>query len=228
MIKIVIVEDDFRVAAIHEKFLSKVDDVELVGKALTGKEALSILDRGNVDLLLLDIYMPDQLGTELLQKVRREHPEVDVIMITAVTERELVEISLRYGVIDYIIKPVTLERFVETINEYKERVKVFNTHEEMNQVLIDQFFYTKKQTEGHNELLPKGIDPLTLQKVKGIMLNYLGGISAEDMGIEMGASRTTARRYLEYMTSIGEGSAELEYGIVGRPERKYRIKETSC
>jgi CitB family two-component system response regulator CitT len=44
------------------------------------------------------------------------------------------------------------------------------------------------------------------------------------MGEKMGASRTTARRYLEYITSTGEVTAELEYGIVGRPERRYRIK----
>lgn len=72
--------------------------------------------------------------------------------------------------------------------------------------------------------MPKGIDPLTLQKVIDIMKTVEDGISAEEMGEKMGASRTTARRYLEYITSTGEVTAELEYGIVGRPERRYRIK----
>ncbi|MDV2887945.1 response regulator, partial [Alkalihalophilus pseudofirmus] len=79
MIKVAIAEDDFRVAEIHEKFLYTMDDVEIVGKALNGQETLSLLEAFKVDLLLLDIYMPDILGIELLKQIRQRFSKVDVI-----------------------------------------------------------------------------------------------------------------------------------------------------
>lgn len=121
MIRVAIAEDDFRVASIHERFLLKMEGVKVVGKTLTGEETLKLLSKEHVELLLLDIYMQDQLGTDLLPLIRSDFPHVDVIMITAATEKELVEISLRNGVVDYIIKPVTQERFHLTIENYKKR-----------------------------------------------------------------------------------------------------------
>lgn len=227
MIKVAIVEDDFRIAAIHEKFLLKIDGVTVVGKALNGEDAMSLLKAQDIDLLLLDVYMPDQLGTELLVKIRSEFPNVDIIMITAAVEKDLVEISLRNGVADYIIKPVTLERFIETIKSYKKKHFLLHNSLEINQKIIDEFLgKNTNHSQGHEEHYPKGIDPLTLQKVKQLMKKTSSSISAEEMGEMMGASRTTARRYLEYISSIGECSAELEYGIVGRPERRYKILQT--
>jgi len=223
MIRVVIAEDDFRVASIHERFLTKIEGVQVVGKALTGEETLKCLEKEHADLLLLDIYMQDQLGTDLLPIIRQKHPHLDVIMITAASEKELVETSLRNGVIDYIIKPVTLERFKSTLEYYKKRRQLLDAHTEVNQEIIDAIFGHTHRTAKPGEGLPKGIDPLTLQKVIDILKTVKEGISAEEMGEKMGASRTTARRYLEYITSTGKAAAELEYGIVGRPERKYRI-----
>lgn len=228
MIRVAIAEDDFRVASIHEKFLSKIEGVIVAGKALNGEETLTLLKENKIDLLLLDIYMPDKLGTDLLHIIRAEFPKVDIIMITAATEKELVEISIRNGVIDYIIKPVAMERFTNTIENYKKKQQLFNNHNEINQHIVDELLGHKRRNnpQNPNEQVPKGIDPLTLQKVKQIMKTVQNGISAEEMGERLGASRTTARRYLEYLTSTGEGTAELEYGIVGRPERRYRILQT--
>lgn len=224
MIRVAIAEDDFRVASIHERFLLKMEGVKVVGKTLTGGETLKLLSNEHVELLLLDIYMQDQLGTDLLPLIRRDFPHVDVIMITAATEKELVEISLRNGVVDYIIKPVTQERFHLTIENYKKKRNLLENTTEVNQQVIDTIFGHAKPLVKQNIGMPKGIDPLTLQKVIDIMKTVEDGISAEEMGEKMGASRTTARRYLEYITSTGEVTAELEYGIVGRPERRYRIK----
>lgn len=225
MLGVAIGEDDFRVAAVHEEFLLKIEGVKVVGKGLNAKETIGLLNEKAVDLLLLDIYMPDRLGTDLLQTIRRDFPKVDIIMITAAIEKDLVEISLRNGVFDYIIKPVTMKRFIDTIENYREKHELLEKGDEINQNMIDQYLgHSNVRT---NQIIqgPKGIDPLTLQKVKQILETVQQGISAEQMGEKLGASRITARRYLEYLTSIGEGKAELEYGIVGRPERKYSTKK---
>ncbi len=221
MVRIAIVEDDYRVALIHERFLLKIKDVEIVGKALNAQEAIKILESEIVDLLLLDIYMPDKLGTSLIPEIKENFPNVDIIMITAATERQLLETSIRYGVFNYLIKPVTLERFIDVIESYKSKKKLLNSRQQVDQSMVDEYFGYKKIP--NQEVLPKGINRLTLEKVKKKMKELRNGITAEEMGEIIGASRTTARRYLEYLISIGEGKAEIEYGIVGRPERKYHI-----
>lgn len=218
-------EDDYRVASIHEQFLAMIEDVRVVGKALNAGEAMKLLEEHTTNLLLLDNYMPDKLGATLLPEIRLKFPHVDIIMITAATEREFVETSIRNGVIDYIIKPVTIERFSQAIEKYRKRNKMLANVRELDQKQVDQFlsFQSSALVESEVSQLPKGIDPLTLQKVKETLTGLPVGINAEELGLELGASRTTARRYLEYLISIGEAKAELEYGIVGRPERKYYI-----
>lgn len=219
MINILIAEDDFRVASIHEQFLQKINEVNVVDKAHNAKETLEKLEEDkNIDLVLLDIYLPDQLGTELLPILRKEFPQVDVIIITAATEKQPLEESIRNGVFHYLIKPVTFEKVQKTIKNYLERKRLLNSADEVNQYIVDKYFGEKIISKPN---YPKGIDPLSLEKVKTILSQIDGGITAEEMGEQMGASRTTARRYLEYLVSINEVVAELEYGIVGRPERKY-------
>ena len=224
-IKAAIAEDDFRVAEIHEKFLKKFKEIEVVGKALNGVGTLKLLTEESLDLLLLDVYMPDMLGTELLPIIRERFPKVSIIMITAATDKLFVEKALSYGVENYLIKPVNRERFDEVILEYVKKYTLLTSEQEINQHYVDLLF-GKKETEnvGKGNVLPKGIDEITLSKVENVLLNKNHGLSAEEVGKEIGASRITARRYLEYLSSINEAKAEVVYGIVGRPERKYYPK----
>jgi two-component system, CitB family, response regulator CitT len=223
MIRAAIAEDDFRVAMIHEQFLSQIEGVELAGKALNGAETLELLKESSIDLLLLDIYMPDILGVELIQKIRESGFQTDIIMITASDDKEMVEKALRSGIMDYIIKPATFERFKATIEKYKAKRSLFNRND-VTQQMIDQYFGIDPEIHTVRDNLPKGIDPLTFEKVKEILKkNPHEGMTAGEVGEKMGASRTTARRYLEYLVSENEVTAELSYGIVGRPERIYSL-----
>ncbi|MGC4377867.1 response regulator [Fictibacillus sp. Mic-4] len=224
MLRVAIAEDDFRVAQIHEQYLLKIKDVEVVGKALNASETIQLLDAHQVDLLLLDIYMPDELGTNILPEIRERFPNVDIIMITAATEKTLLKKAIQYGISNYLIKPITMDKFTETIQHYKRKKALLEDETPINQTLLDQYFGTIKFAPSDHKDLPKGIDSLTLQKVIEIMKKRGNGISAEEMGEQMGASRTTARRYLEYLVSIDEARAKIEYGIVGRPERQYSLK----
>lgn len=222
MLKVAIAEDDFRVASIHEQFLEKIAGVEVAGKALNASEAFALLENEEVDILLLDNYLPDQSGVSLLPELRQKCPNLDIILITASTERKVIESSLRNGIVDYIVKPVTFNRFKTALNKVLRRRNLIESHDEFNQSVIDQVF-AGSHTKVNSISLPKGIDPLTLRKVQQTMESLGDGINAEDLSEYLGASRTTARRYLEYLISAGKAKAELEYGIVGRPERKYYL-----
>ncbi|WP_174614437.1 response regulator [Virgibacillus ihumii] len=226
MINAAIAEDDFRVATVHEGFLTKIDGVKLVGKALNAEETIELLQNKPVDLLLLDVYMPDELGTDLLPEIRKKFPYVDVIMITAATEMTLLEQSIRNGIYNYLIKPVTLDKFTEVIEHYKQHREMLESYSEVDQSVVDDLLGKKTAIKQSQEsFLPKGIDKLTLDKVKEMLKTFTEGTTAEEIGKKMGASRTTARRYLEYLISVGKARAELNYGVVGRPERKYYSEE---
>lgn len=218
-IKVAIAEDDFRVADIHEKFLKKFKEIEVVGKSLNGAQTLQILTENTPDLVILDVYMPDMLGSDLLPIIRERFPRVSIIMITAATEKVFLEQALSYGVENYLIKPVNRERFDEVILEYIKKHSLLTSSQDVDQNYVDLLFGNKKLEKSAG--LPKGIDEITLGKVKNALQVKNQGLSAEEVGKEIGASRITARRYLEYLSSIKEAKAEVVYGIVGRPERKY-------
>jgi two-component system, CitB family, response regulator CitT len=221
-IKVAIAEDDFRVADIHEKFLTKFNEIDVVGKSLNGDQTLQILTDKTPDLLILDVYMPDMLGSDLLPIIRDRFPRVSIIMITAATDKVFLEKALSYGVENYLIKPVNRERFDEVILEYIKKHSLLTSQQDVDQNYVDLLFGNKKiEKVGRGTGLPKGIDEITLGKVKNALQINNQGLSAEEVGKEIGASRITARRYLEYLSSINEAKAEVVYGIVGRPERKY-------
>lgn len=222
-IRAVIAEDDFRVADIHEKFLKNFDEIEVVGKAVNAKKTLRILEQKSPDLLLLDVYMPDQLGTDLLPDIRKKFPNVDIIMITAATDKEQLEKALHYGVENYLIKPVEMKRFNQVIEEYLKKVHLMKSKQEIDQDFVDLILKKGSSVLESNDgqALPKGVDEITLAKVIEVLEGSDIGLSAEQVSVQIGASRTTARRYLEYLISVKKCKAEVVYGVVGRPERRY-------
>lgn len=223
MINVLIVEDDFRIADIHEKFLEGIDGVQVIGKAYRAAEAIHFVKENQVDLVLVDIYLPDKLGTELIHEMKGLNIDLHFIVITAANNMSLLDFSLKSGVFYYLIKPVSLEKFKDIIEKFKSRNALIASRDSVDQQLIDRLLgdsYQKANQTNHDSL-PKGVNLLTLNKIIKALDGLTEGVTAEEMGEKLGASRTTARRYLEYLVSKGEVRAELEYGIVGRPERRY-------
>ncbi len=221
-IQIVIVEDDEKIAEIQRIFAEKISGVTVVGIAhsiLEGEEMLQVLQP---DLVLLDIFFPDGNGLELLWKIRRNYKATDIVLITAAKEKDIFQEALRGGVFDYILKPLSFSRFQKSISRYIEHRKKLQKITTIDQRDVDVFLRQEKHDFGQKEDFPKGIDPITLQKVINIVdLIDSAGINAEQTGAQVGVSRTTSRRYLEYLVANGLIIADLCYGTQGRPERKY-------
>ncbi|ADC49935.1 two-component response regulator [Alkalihalophilus pseudofirmus OF4] len=229
MYNVLIVEDDFRVAEITKGFVEKVDGFNVIGLCKTGAETESFLFNLNEttpDLILLDVYIPDVNGLDLFWKIRENLHQVDIVMITAAKEVYTIEEALRGGIFDYIVKPVDFNRFKRTLDTFKDQRGSLSSKEKLNQEEIDLLTRAQSPSQSaalvEQEQLPKGIDSITLDKVKNILsLHSDTGITASSLGEAVGISRSTARRYLEYLVSISEARAELSYGDVGRPERLY-------
>ncbi len=213
-----IVEDDIGIAEIHRRNLDKIDYVEVIGIAASKEEATTLLDVLNPDLVLLDIYLPDGNGLDILRELRQKELSPDVILITADRDVNTLQEAMRGGVIDYLLKPVIFSRLEESINKYLSQKQQFINRVDIDQSMADAML--NSTSSATISRLPKGIDGVTLEKVRQLFTNK-NQLTADQAGELIGASRTTARRYLEYLISSGELSADLSYGSVGRPERTY-------
>lgn len=223
-IEVLIIEDDKRIADIHRRFIEKIDGFTVVGSAHTGEEAKDWISALLPNLVLLDVYLPDTLGTELLDYIHENSPDTDIIFITAASEIEIVKKAFRYGVIDYILKPLTFDRFKESLLSYQTKRETLTGEGSMQEDSIKLLWNQKGTTPSRlDSIPPKGIDPITKEKVISHIRSIEGGITAETLGLEVGVSRSTARRYLEYLVSEKHAYTELLYGSVGRPERRYFI-----
>ncbi|WP_342528381.1 response regulator [Chryseomicrobium sp. FSL W7-1435] len=219
LIEVLIVEDDPRIARIHEKFVAAVDGFQTVGIAHSVAEAKIWLEELQPKLILLDVYLPDGLGIHLADYVKMNHSDIDIILITAATEMDVVRKAYSVGIEDYLIKPLTMQSFIERLSVYRMKQRVLMQDTQLTEEQIKQLFQTSIETAA--PLAPKGIDRLTRDKVMGVLANFREGITAESLGQELGMSRSTARRYLEYLVSEKTLSVEQVYGTVGRPERRY-------
>ncbi|MCE9681591.1 response regulator [Halomonas alkalisoli] len=225
---ILIVEDDFRIADIHRAFIEQSEGFRVVGMARNGAEARELMAReaDTVHLVLLDAYLPDVEGLELLWSLRRDYLQVDIVMITAAREVETIAEALRGGVFDYLIKPVQAARMAQMLARFRRERAALTARSEMSQEELDRVL-TRLRPEGAPgggaRSLPKGIDRLTLRTVVSALEQAASPLAAMDVARAMGASRSTARRYLEFLVSVQVVGAELGYGDVGRPERRYRL-----
>ncbi len=222
-IDVVIIEDNLKVAKAHQLYVEKIPGFSVTGIVNSLDDAPAMIRALEPDLILLDIYFPDGNGMDLLDQLRSEHLDCDVILITAAKDVRLLHNALRGGVFDYMIKPVFFERFQEALGQYRNHWEKLKQIERMDQDEVDQFFQHQlsmppKKEQEH----PKGIDPITLGKVVTIFdADPETGFNAAEIGTEIGSSRTTARKYLEYLIATGFLKIELEYGTIGRPERRY-------
>ena len=226
-LRVLIIDDDIRIAEIHRRYVEKTQGFEVVGIANNLEDAQSQLDVLEPDLLLLDIFFPEGNGLEFLKKARMHNKQVDVIPITAAKEVHLFNEALHGGVFDYILKPVVFTRFQATLERYKQTKNQLSNIDQLNQSEVDMALQTVRSGDLREfQELPKGIDRLTLEKVQHVFSSLQGsGLTSEEVASQIGASRTTVRRYLEYLVSQIILDVDVSYGGVGRPERRYFKKQ---
>ena len=228
MIKVLIVEDDPMVREINEKFLKKVDGFTLNSSVNSLEKAKEVILESEIDLILLDVFFPQGKGIDLLKWIRVENLKCDVILITADRNTETVEEAFRFGAVDYLVKPFIFNRFKEALLQFRSRKNSFKNIDSMEQGVIDK--YTMKENKHvieYDEFIGdiKGFNQYTYEKILvGIADMKANTFTSDEMAKNIGVSRITARRYLDYLEKEEKLVVEMEYGKVGRPKNKYRIK----
>lgn len=226
MYKVLIVEDDPMVAMINEQYIKRNKNFELVGKCSNGSSALDFLDNNDVDLLILDVYMPKMDGFETLRRVRNKKITVDAIMVTAANDRASLEEALHLGIVDYLVKPFTFDRFQMALEKYISQNNALRDFETLNQKNIDHIIdNTRKKSD---DLYPKGIQ----EKTVDLIMQYLKAnegkwFTGDDIAEKVGLTGVTVRRYMNYLAESGRVTGEMNYETGGRPCMKYRIIKIS-
>lgn len=229
MINVLIVDDDPMVAEFNKRYLKEIKGFFLVGVVHSVNEATKIIHNQKIDLVLLDIYMPGENGLTLLSKIREEKKELDVILITAATDVDKIQTALRYGAVDYLIKPFEFERFHQALTTYRETFLYLNRQTEMNQKDLDELLLVKKDELPVNETLnslPKGLSRKTLNIVfDAIKQQGNTPFTTDEMAEITDISRVSIRKYLKFLNQIHVIDETLTYGI-GRPIYTYMFNGT--
>ncbi len=225
MIKVMIVEDDPMVLDINQKFISKLIYCQVVAAASSIKEAEAHIRNKDIDLVLLDVFLPDGKGIDYLKWLRREELDTDVILITADKSAKTVEDAFRFGAVDYLVKPFKFERLQEVLAAYLEK-KQLTEMMELNQSQIDQMKQLQKEVSVDQLDHADSAINMTYQKIiTFIKESDVDGITAQDVAKYLGVSRVTARRYLELMEKSKVLKLEQVYGGIGRPKNVYQLSK---
>ena len=221
MIDVLVVDDDFMVARIHRGYVERLDGFRVVGEVHTGGEVAEAVRRLRPHLVLLDVYLPDRSGLEVLRDLRAD-PDLatDVIVVTAARDVATVRAALHGGVASYLVKPFTFATFAERLRRYADARREMDRPGELAQEDVDRVFAVVRRPG--SIVLPKGLSAATAALVTKALQGEDGDLSAAETADRVGISRVSARRYLEHLCSTGQAQQSLRYGTSGRPEHRYR------
>jgi response regulator of citrate/malate metabolism len=221
-VRVLVVEDDELSAQAHADYVRRTAGFALVAVARSAGEAARVLrsDR-DVDLVLLDMHLPDGHGLGLLQTVRADGHRCDVIAVTAARDVEVVKRAVSQGVVLYLLKPFTYAAFRNKLEQYADyRRRLDDSDSAVGQEDVDRMLGVLRTSSP--SALPKGMSAATLRDITAALRGSPDARSASEVATSVGASRVTARRYLEYLAAERMVQRGVRYGGSGRPEVEYR------
>ncbi|MBM2618627.1 response regulator [Actinoplanes sp. LDG1-06] len=219
MIRVLVVDDDFMVARIHRGYVDRVPGYRTVGTVHTGADALAQVAELRPDLVLLDIYLPDLSGLEVLKRLRSGGDGPDVLAVTAARDVQTVRSALHGGVVHYLLKPFTFDVLRDRLERYAAAYERLAETTDVDQADVDDLFVALRTAAAP---LPKGLTADTSLLIAEAMRASDGDLSAAECAERIGLSRVSTRRYLEHFVTAGKAEVRLRYGSAGRPQRRYR------
>lgn len=218
MFHIAIVEDDPMISMLNRGFAERDSRFQVVKEFSNGREALPWLLSHPVDLVILDVYMPLLTGVELLHALRAHGSGLNVIMVTAAHDTQTLDELLKLGVVDYLVKPFTTQRFQQALDAFCLQHATLADQDLVSQSDIDRLLHTSPP----GPVIPKGLQASTLAKIRSVLDGAEGGHTCEEVAVQARLSVVTARRYLNFMLEQGQAKSRTNYDTGGRPSMVYR------
>lgn len=222
-IRVLVVEDEELLSEAHREYVGRVPGFVTVAVARSGQEALRMLSRHQVDLVLLDFYLPDISGLDVCRAMRSAGVAADVIAVTSARDLETVRAAISQGVVQYLLKPFTFATMRDKLQSYAEyRAAVTQGTTAQDQAVVDRALAVLRGSP--ETALPKGLSKQTLSLIADALDARTEPTSASNLAVATGVSRVTARRYLEHLVAQGAAEQSLRYAKAGRPEILYSAR----
>lgn len=221
MIRVMVMEDDPMVMSYNCKFIDTMEEFEVAAQATNGVDAKTALDDADVDLIILDIFMPLKNGLDFLTELRAEGNLVDVIFLTAVNDTNMINRAIKLGLFDYLIKPFSYSRLKVALENYQQFRETLHQSDTTTQEKLDAFIKSMPNAESARVI--KGIHRETLARLR----EYIDKckdvtITQQEIADNLKLSKVTMRRYMDHLIALNEVAMHIEYGAVGRPSHSYR------
>ncbi|MGX5694971.1 response regulator [Agromyces soli] len=220
-LRVVIVDDDFAVAQVNRAFVDARPGFAVVAEAHTGAAALEAVARHRPALVLLDVYLPDLGGLEVLRRLRAAGDEVEVIAVTAARDLDTVRRARLLGVRHYLVKPFSGAALGERLDEVRRGLLAGGEAGALDQRAVDELLGAASRPRS-TTAVPKGLSGVSLDRVAARLAGSAPDASAAEIAESLGMSRVSARRYLEHLVATGAAEVAPRYGTAGRPEHRYR------
>ncbi|MDH6198985.1 response regulator of citrate/malate metabolism [Mycobacterium frederiksbergense] len=226
-IHVLIVEDDPLIAEAHQAYLGRLEGFSVTAVAHTAREAMraaaaAAAAEHPVDLVLLDIGLPDTSGISLASGLSGLRPAPDIIAITSERDLEMVRAAVAHGALAYLLKPFTFAAFRDRLERYRRyRSALPSGTDAASQAEVDRAL-AELRVATDRSTAPKGAAPQTTEEIAAAVRDEPDGLTADEAAKRVGVSRVTAWRYLERLADDGTVVRNTEYGKAGRPRTRYR------
>jgi len=220
--KILIIEDDPMVRLINHRFLERISALKMA-EIVESDSAVSALQQSELpayDLILLDMFLPQVSGTEFLAELTKRQLHPQVIMMTAANDQQTLHEAVNYGVLDFLIKPFTFERFNQAIKKFLRIISV-DQQPTVSQQDLDSLFLGEETVTNQSQELPKGLSKLSLQRILATLDELVSDFSNQDVANKTGLSRVSTKKYLDFLVQVGFLKSEVVYHGNGRPLTKF-------
>lgn len=221
VLSVLVVEDESVAAEAHTAYVERVPGFAVAATVGTSQAALQALQDRHVDVVLLDMNLPDRHGLEVIRAMRAGGHRADVIALTSARDLDVVRAAVSLGVVQYVLKPFVFATLRERLLAYRAyREQVQGAEQVGTQAEVDEVIGGLRA--GAETRLPKGMSEELLSRVSRALREADAGISATEVGDAVGVSRVTARRYAEFLCDSRLVVRRSRYTGSGRPEVEYR------
>jgi response regulator of citrate/malate metabolism len=215
-IRVLVVDDDFRVAGLHASYVDSLPDFEVVGRAHTGADALRAAEELAPDLVVLDEYLPDGNGSALIGRLGAA-----VIMVSAASDAGVVRRALAAGAINYLLKPFPPTELLDRLQAFRRFWTMLEGGAQADQTAVDRALQALRSGDSPVASVRKGRSAVTSESISDVLRRSEESVTALEVAEATGVSRATAQRYLSDLARDGRVRLTLRYGTTGRPEHRF-------
>ncbi|AFM18828.1 response regulator of citrate/malate metabolism [Mycolicibacterium chubuense NBB4] len=228
MITVLIVEDEPLIAEAHQTYLARLQGFSVAAVVHSARDAMRAASEAAasdtpIDLVLLDIGLPDANGIALASALSGLRPAPDIITITSERDLEMVRAAIGHGALAYLLKPFTFAAFRDRLERYQRyREALPAGTDAASQAEVDRAL-AELRVGPNRAAAPKGAAPATNDEIARVVRDSGDdGVTADEVAKQVGVSRVTAWRYLERLADEGTVGRHTDYGKAGRPKTRYQ------